>query len=137
MSLLREILKINETAAGGVSGAAGVTGSHDVGGYHGSLFKGGVFSRNGKKGRKMTGAHRMPTESLQKTIKNRNAWKWRIIGEMVDDSTFDASDVVSKLDAAEKKARQDEDTIPFGMEDEDGNIVKVYVRAEQADECKT
>jgi hypothetical protein len=44
------------------------------------------------------------------------------------------SDVISKLNAAEKKAEIGKDTIPFGLEDENGQIVKVYVAAGQADD---
>lgn len=134
MSLLHEIIKeINESAA------AGVTGAGAIGGFRGSLFAGGAV--NGKRSkRKMTNLHRLSSEEIEKTIKNRNAWKWRVIGEMLaeqSDEQFNPSDVMSKLDAAEKKAKQDTDTVPFGMEDEDGNIVKVYVRSDQADEFET
>ncbi len=130
MSLLSEIVKdLKENAA------AGATAAHAVAAVPGGLFHGGVVTRNGKR---MSNAYRMAQpeiKSLQKSIKNRNSMKWRIIGEMVeDDETFDAADVISKLDDAEKKSRLDQDTVPFGMEDEDGAIVKVYVRSEQADE---
>lgn len=123
MSLLHDVIKeLNESAAGGATGASAI-----------AAFPGSLMS-NGKK-RAMKQAHRI--DSMSKHIKNRNAMKWRIIGEMVDDSTFDAEDVMSKLNAAEKKARNDRDTTPFGLEDDQGNIVKVYVRTEQADEFET
>ena len=130
MSLLKELVKnLNETATGGV------TSAHSVAAAPGGLFRGGMVDRTTKRFNKVS---RLPKDSFKSTIKNRNAWKWRIIGEMVqDENTFDASDVMSKLDAAEKQSRLDQDTVPFGMEDEDGNIVKVYVRAEQADEFET
>ena len=52
----------------------------------------------------------------------------------MDEETFDAADVESKMNAAEKRAKTGEDSVPFGLEDEEGNIVKVYVRSEHADE---
>lgn len=128
MSLLHTLMKENA--------AAGATAAHAVASHAGSLFRGGMIERNKK--RRMTKASRIPIQNAKQTVKNQNSWKWRVIGEMVeDDSTFDAADVVSKLDQAEKQSRVDQDTIAFGMEDEEGNIVKVYVRAEQADEFET
>lgn len=130
MSILKNIIK--EMAASGSTGAGSVAG------FHGSLFGGGTVTRNGTAGRKMADAYRLKVGDMSKKIKNRNQWKWRIIGEMVEDNQqFDPADVESKLNAAERRANQDEDTVPFGMEDEDGNIVKVYVRSEQADEFES
>ena len=63
---------------------------------------------------------------------------YRVIGEglSINDSEthFDGSDAVSKIDAAEKKSNANKDTVVFGMEDEDGGLVKVYVKSEQAEE---
>ncbi len=57
------------------------------------------------------------------------------IGSVGDDETnFDASDVIAKLDAAEKKSKSGEDTQAFGLEDEEGNIIKVYVKSEHGEE---
>ena len=56
------------------------------------------------------------------------------LGVDLGGTDFDASDVVSRIDAASKKADQNEDTTAFGLEDEDGNMVKVYVRDEQAED---
>lgn len=128
MSLLQEILK--ESATGGATGG-GAVASHA-----GSLFGGGMIDRIPNKsnvGSKLTSIQRFPGKKLKTLSKNKNAMNWKVLGEMMDDK-YDPADVISKLDAAERKARQDSDTIPFGMEDENGNIVKVYVRAEQADE---
>lgn len=47
---------------------------------------------------------------------------------------FDVADVLSKLEAAEKKAKVDKDTVTFGLENEDGGIVRVYVRKDQGEE---
>lgn len=129
MSILRDLIKqVNENAAGGAVGAGA------VGSVFGSLFGGGVVSRPKARNRNLVNITRLAANNLSKSVKNRNSWKWKILGEMVDNQQFDMSDVMSKLDSAEKKAKQGSDTIPFGMEDEDGNIVKVYVKADEADE---
>lgn len=47
---------------------------------------------------------------------------------------FDQADVISKLKASEKRNELGRDAVAFGMENEDGEIVKVYVRAEQAED---
>lgn len=47
---------------------------------------------------------------------------------------FDPADVVSKLQSAEKENNFNQKSVPFGMEDDNGNTVKVYVRPEQADD---
>jgi len=134
MSLLKELVK--ETA---------ITTAHDIGGHAGhqtmvdrkrrgsSLFKGGPIRRPRNS---VSSAYRMP-ESQIKSVPSLNRWNWRILGEMVGKPQFDASDVMSKLDAAEKRARDEQDTVPFGLEDEDGNIIKVYVKAEEADEFES
>jgi hypothetical protein len=117
MSLLKKL--IQETAAGGTTGAHAIAGSGGHGG--GSLFGGGIVNpeKSKKKQRKMM--RRMMTfkESITPSSEETN---------------FDASGVISKIDAAEKKARANDETTAFGLEDEDGNIVKVYVNNEQAED---
>ena len=49
-----------------------------------------------------------------------------------DKETFKSLDVISKLKSAEKKFNYDRDSVVFGVEDESGNTVKVYVRSDQA-----
>lgn len=50
-------------------------------------------------------------------------------------SSFDASGVVSKLKGLENKEKQDyRDTTSFGLEDDNGGLVRVTVRSEQAQE---
>ena len=49
------------------------------------------------------------------------------------DPSFDASGVVSKLKGLENKEKQDyRDTVSFGLEDDNGGLVRVSVRTEQA-----
>lgn len=126
MSLLKEL--INETAAGGATGAGAVAAAP------GSLFAGGVVK--GRKTKKLNKIMRLSAEEINKTIKARNTFKWHVIKEMIDDDseTFDAADVFSKLDAAQKRSENEQDTVAFGLEDEDGTIIKVYVNAHDAEE---
>ena len=51
-----------------------------------------------------------------------------------DSSDFDTDDVISKLKHAEKANIRDDNTVGFALEDDQGNIVKVYVRKDQANE---
>jgi len=134
MSLLNEIIKdLSEDAAGGSTGAGAI-----------AAVPGGMQnSQSGfkkKKSKRLTKIDRLqskerathPTTMIRRAM--GEAWQGRL-SEMIDDeNTFDAADVNSKLDAAEQRSRMDDDTVPFGMEDEDGQIVKVYVRIDQADE---
>lgn len=49
------------------------------------------------------------------------------------DPDFDPADVVSRLKSTEKKSTMDNrDTVTFGLEDANGNVVKIYVRNDQA-----
>ena len=47
---------------------------------------------------------------------------------------FNAADVHSKLDSAEKRLDFQRNSVPFGLKDETGQIVVVYVRPDQADD---
>jgi len=76
-----------------------------------------------------------PTEKVKvkkKKKKKKTSLLRRTIAEM--EQKFDQADVISKLKAAEKSAIIDQDTVAFGLEDEEGNMVKVHVRAEQAED---
>lgn len=46
--------------------------------------------------------------------------------------TFKSIDVISKLKSAEKKFNYNKDSVMFGIEDDKGNTIKVYVRSSQA-----
>lgn len=49
------------------------------------------------------------------------------------DPDFDPAEVVSRLKATEKKSNtENDDTVAFGLEDSNNNVVKVYVRTDQA-----
>jgi len=113
MSLLKTLVK--EMAAAGASGADAIAN------VPGSLLGGGAvdIEKSKQKRRKMFRRVMNMKESL---------------GVDQDRTEFDAADVISKIDAAGKKADQDDDTTPFGLEDEDGNMIKVYIKNDQSEE---
>lgn len=113
MSLLNDL--VQEMAA------AGATGAHAIAGVPGSLFDGGVVDAQQKKLKK---------KNMMRRVMNMKEG----LGVNLDRNDFDSSDVISKIDAAGKKEDQGTDTTPFGLEDEDGNIIKVYIQNDQAEE---
>ena len=123
MSLLKQV--IEEMAAGGSTGAGSVAA------VPGGLFKGGALHNPYKKWAKNKG-------KMLRRVKPLGKAKIGIYGESLglstDETNFNPADVVSKLDAAEKKVKAEEDTVSFGLEDDEGNLVRVYVRTEQARE---
>ena len=155
MSLLRDLLKEN--------GAAGSTGAGSIAGARGSLFGGGANTSSRKKkvnsgnmikrqmatesSRKPSFLKRLTTEGnlysgglirFERIKSQQLTALKRAMSYVAEDITgatdFDVSDVISKLDAAEKKAKVEHDTTTFGLENENGGIVRVYVRSDQADE---
>lgn len=102
--------------------AAGSTGAGSIASVPGGLFNGGVIYN--------------PYKKWGKTKKKKGNVIRRYVNESLglttDETNFNAADVVSKLDAAEKKIKAEEDTVSFGLEDDEGNLVRVYVRADQA-----
>ena len=123
MSLLKDMIK--EMAA------AGSTGAHSVAGAPGSLFGGGAIDP--KK------AKRQQRKMLRRIMKMPTNMKesfsiLEALGASSGETDFSASDVISKLDSNEKKSKAGEDTTAFGLEDEDGNLVKVYVKTDSAED---
>lgn len=56
-------------------------------------------------------------------------------GAQTPQSKFDSTEVLAKLKGLEAKEKQDHrDTVTFGLEDEDGGIVRVTVKTEQAED---
>lgn len=126
MSLLKQIIQnkrqqdlINESAAAGSTSAGSVAG-----------FRGHFFSPVSKKKKK-----KKKTKMRRRAMPTGHTFALRFEG--VEDSKFDSADVISKLKSAEQKAEHEEDTTGFALEDEDGNIVKVFVAAEQAKDFET
>jgi hypothetical protein len=115
MSLLKQVVKtyrqdelIKESAA------AGATAAHGVAGFRGHFF--------GDKKKK------------KKMLRRKLPGSYHYIGENIEDEKFDSADVISKLKKAERRATHEEDTKGFALEDDQGQIVKVYVSAEQAED---
>jgi hypothetical protein len=151
-------------AGGGMgTGSGGATGAGCVAGTRGPLFTGGANTSSRKKKATSMITRRIPSyESANKLVsyskqltregslnkggilnlakvrkdgQSQLQYAMSLISEDITGATdFDAADVVSKLEAAEKKAKIEKDTVTFGLENEDGGIVRVYVRKDQAEE---
>lgn len=119
--------------------AAGATTAGDMAGARGSLFGGAVAKR------KIPKAERV--QKIQFT--NRANWNIResFIAELLEfsdtegnftntntNAKFNSADVISKLTSAEKQTEFDQNSVAFGIEDDAGNVVKVRVPPDQADE---
>jgi len=107
MSLLNEIL--NEGAAGGV----GVTSAGSIAGFRSFI--------GDKKRTKKT------------PMKRRHLYGFKVIGESQDGSQFDPNEVISKLKNDTRSAKHEE-SIAFALEDETGNLVKVWVPKDQGED---
>jgi hypothetical protein len=116
MSLLKEV--ISEMAAGGATTAGAIAGFRSV-----------LGAKASKKGLK----REMEIRSRLKPV--GNFMTMTVVAEA--DQTFDAEAVKSKMQAADKKAKHLEDTKMFGLEDENGNVVRVRVASEEADDFET
>jgi len=137
MSLLKSL--VSEMAA------AGATGAHAIasGGGHetttdirsndkkkdGTLWTGGLV--NGEKRNVLKRVINMP---FKKRTRLESVSFLEGLGVDHGSTDFDASDVLSKIDAAQKREVQNDDTTAFGLEDDQGNLVKVYVQNDQAEE---
>jgi hypothetical protein len=89
----------------------GTVSSGNIANVRGSLF-GGMITRKGTRKRK------------------------KKLTEMDHNNEFSASDVISKIDNVSKKSEHKKNTACYGLEDSDGNITKIYVDKDQADEFK-
>lgn len=155
MSLIKTI---NENASAGAVGAGSIAtvSAPMFGKKHvlkrsykiGSLFKGGYVNVSDAKKKAEQQRQRSlmlqvqemaktstPSTKIEPSVKttNHDFTFIKTISEATEQSS-DLADVISKLDAAEKKSHLDKDTVTFGLEDENGNVVRVYVRADQAKE---
>ena len=122
MSLLKQMVK--EMAA------AGATAAHSIAAVPGGLFGGGVVDASKAKKRNK----RTRNRKMIRRVMSESGVIYENLGANSGENDFSSSDVVSKLDAAEKRAKSGDDTTAFGMEDEDGNLVKVYVKTESAED---
>lgn len=127
MSLLTDLL-IKETAASGSTGAGAIANAR------GSLFGGGAVDLEAENKRKTKMMRRIGYVPVSEVLAPKQSNTWKEVYEAQTEDSYDQQDVIAKLDDAEKKAKADKDTVCFGLEDEDGGIVKVYVRSDQADD---
>jgi hypothetical protein len=150
MSLLKDVVsKIKEDAAAGSTGAGSIAGVR--GPVFGSKKKTKMirraipayesanrFVKYSKTITKEGTLNKGGILNLAKVRQNGQSqlqYAMSLISEDITGATdFDVADVLSKLEAAEKKAKVEKDTVTFGLENEDGGIVRVYVRKDQADE---
>jgi len=136
MSLLKTFM---EEMAAGATGAGAIStggGYETVADYkpkkkkskvqrEGTLFSGGVV--NGTKRNVLRRVMNM------ETVKHKMGFL-ESLGVDHGKTNFDSSDVLSKIDSAQKQERLNDDTTAFGLEDDEGNLVKVYVKSDQAEE---
>jgi len=113
MSLLHALIK--EMAS------AGSTGAGSIAAYPGSLLGGGLVDAKKRK--------KKNTKMLRRVINIGEG-----LGIAKDTNNFDSSDVISKIQSAAKRNSKDRDTVAFGLEDEDGNMIKVYVADADAEQ---
>ena len=136
MSLLKTF--IEDAAAGAVgAGAISTGGGHETVAdlkpkrrkksktVEGTLFAGGVV--NGEKRNVLKRVMNMETVNAKKSFLES-------LGVDHGKNDFDASDVLSKIDSAQQRENLNDDTVAFGLEDDEGNLVKVFVKTDQAEE---
>jgi hypothetical protein len=127
MSILKELI---ETAAGG---AMGVTSAPSIAGFRSPFFNGG---KKKKKKKKMQ--RRGPVSSVYSFKFVGEGYNFSKFLQEAEESDFDSGDVISKLKSSEKAAEEHgEDTVAFALEDENGNLVKVWVPNDQADDFES
>ena len=127
MSLLSQLLK--ESASGGASSAGGVANNR------GSLFGGGKEANGGTtimlRRMGFVEVGELPTKpkakkQLFKSLKEDD-------NSLASAKPFDYQETLAKLDQAVKSAGERKENIAvFGLEDDEGKIVKVYVDKEEA-----
>lgn len=131
MSILKDLIK--ETAAGGAmgGGAMAITSAQSVAGVRTPLG----FNKSKKKKKK--GKKGGPVGNIY-SFKFVEGYNFSDFLREMDDGDFDASDVIAKLKHSEQQAEDSgEDTSAFALEDENGQLVKVWVPDDQADDFET
>lgn len=113
--ILRETATVGSTSAGGVAGV-----------------RGRLFSKPIKREKvKSLKVHKIAFHNDARDL--RESFLKEILQE-AKNGQFKAIDIISKLKAAERRHDFEKDAIAFGVEDDQGNTVKVYVRANQAEQ---
>lgn len=142
MSFIKELLREmgDVTSAHDAGGHGGHQTTADVGQSRGSnLYNGGVIDPSQAKKKQKNRFKKMMkyrNEGQSNKTMFQNALRRPIPGQVNEDeqTKFDPSAVMSKMDAAEKRSNIGEDTVTFGLKNDEGQIVQVSVRTEQADD---
>lgn len=152
MDLLRELVKqLDETAAGGSTSAGAVAGFRSPIGFSGTSTKTKMVRRNIPTMFKRTpkfGYYDVDydhddfgdgfegggeeEEVMHKRTKRLHKRSGKPVFESYT-SNFDSADVIAKLRSAQQKASNEQDVVGFALEDSEGNIVKVFVAADEAE----
>jgi hypothetical protein len=121
---------VTENAAGG-AGGGGAVGASSVAAYPTSLFKRPKMLRRRK------GVAGIPVikyhQESSDVFNLKESLMHNLLTEFTKD-TFSPTDVQSKLTSAEKRLDFQKNTVPFGLKNENGEIIVVYVRPDQADD---
>ena len=115
--------KFNENAVVNETAAAGSVSANDIANVRMPLFSKTEISKKKKKMPKVL------------SLKLKETVDGMLKEEDDQHPDFDQTQVIGKLKSLEQKTKVDRDhSVTFGLEDENGNIVRVTVQAEQADE---
>jgi len=127
MSILKTL--VTEMDAGGMAGAA------DAGGAAGATSANSVAGVREPIGKKRKRGLKMVRRVVPGTNEGfLSSLMQEALGVDYGKTDFDSSDVLSKIDAAQKREYMNDDTTAFGLEDDQGNLVKVYVKNDQAED---
>jgi hypothetical protein len=121
MKNLRNLLR--ETAAAGSTGAGSIAGSR------GLLF-------GGKPAKRVNNSNTIKVQRIKFHNDSRGLSE-SLLKQFLDekeDGNFKNIDILSKLKAAQANFDFGKDSTAFGLEDEEGNTVKIYVRYDQAEQ---
>lgn len=121
--------------------AAGAVGAGSIAGARGLLFSApnsmikrmtSDFTRDYNQ----TDTDKTPKKKKKKPVSEGNLGLSSAYHSLAEgEDQFDQADIISKLKGLEDKEKADiRDTVSFGIEDDDDQIVRVTVKAEQADE---
>lgn len=134
MSLIQEILK--EMAAGGSTGAGSIAVNTDRSRHADKEWRREIIKNktpvNGELNPVNPNVVKQRVEDAKKKLKKKKSFIHRVKKYLGLAEASDMSDVVSRLKDMEN--RNIDDTVTYGLEDDDGNLMKISVRAEKAKE---
>jgi len=129
MNFLRSIKKIQETAV------VGSTSAGSIAGVRGSLFGRSKLLKRRKSVAKVPVIKFKHEASFEEFARDRDAVFPLLEYNRTDVSKkYDQSDIISKITAKERLAKAGENSVVFGLEDDKGQITRVYVQRDQGKE---